>query len=181
MTRLGRLRRFTNLFALAAALGPAAGCRPCLEFDCSGGFAWVGVVPDEAEEIEVRVGTPQSVFVHTCTLGGDASLPEDRCVLEVERLEPGSDEESLASAGSGDEDDDGYDGSVSIWVHTFDPRSEDSQWTNASGPETVDVEVRIDGALVLNETYEPDYLEQSKGPGCGVCVHQDSVTVDLRE
>lgn len=172
------LRRIVHALALSVSLGTVEGCQRCLEFGCSGGFVWVGLVPAEAKEVQVHVDTLQTVFAHTCTLAGEAgeaTKPEDPCSLEVERADPGSTENSLAFAGLDE------DGVAQIRVHTFQPRAEDLGWTDASGPETVLVEVRLDGALVLNETYEPDYLEQSKGPGCGVCEHQDSVTVDFRE
>lgn len=176
-TRGRLLHRIAHVLVLAAVAGPAGGCQTCLEFGCTGGFRWIGLVAEETQQVQVRVETAQSVFLHTCTLGGDALSPEDRCVVEIRRLEPGSDEESLAVY-SLDPDE---VGPPRVDIRTFDPVSDDLMWTDASGPETVDVEVRADGTLVLEETYEPNYLEQSKGPGCGVCEHQDFVTSDLRD
>jgi len=160
-----------------AVLGLAAGCQPCLEFECGGGFIWQGRLDGEPRTLRVVVETEQSRFEHECVLGEAAAAEEPECSADVERRDPESGEHSTITLWVPEEGPPRW----VVSVDAFEPKSAAAvHRTEATGPETVTIEAASDDLVVFEETYSPEYMEQSHGPGCGVCEHEVYEIVDLR-
>lgn len=143
------------------------GCQPCLEFECGeGGFVWLGESTNEllGGRYALEASTPLASYRFDCEL---PDTPADDDVLDcgppvVSGDPAGEVAEATVTLRSG--------GAI-FSVRVRRPNDEPSQEGDL-GPDTITIHLSAGEQILFEEDYEPEYLVQSKGRGCGSCVHE---------
>ena len=170
--RAGAMRLRIAVAGSIAALS-TMGCQPCLEFGCGeGGFVWHGESRGRLTtgEYLLQATTPSASYQFACTITESTTSgngPVDCGSPQISGSPQRGGETETASFSFEETETEN-----TIFVLRIHWENDEPNQEGDLGPEHVALELRLDDIMVFEEDYEPQYVVQSRGNGCGSCIHE---------
>lgn len=154
-------------------------CVACNDIACEGGFRWNGTSEGEEAlplgEYQIKIEAEDSVIRYTCDI--EATLEATICAGPW--LIEGEDVFTVRIDVLPSSDADAPDAAVGFEVSVVDygDSDDDDNYREQRGPEEVTLTLEYGGALLIEESYSPDYVHNTNfwgDPRCGFCDELES-------